>query len=574
MTIRRKISLILFLFLLPLTAGLAAPSVNFNVDGVNDDIKSNILSRLQAEHKAIGEQPTPAITDQFIKHSPRIVREAITPFGYFSPLVNMQIHRVQNTQVVTYTVRLGKPVLIKSIDIQIVGPGANNRPLKRFLHHLPLQVGQPFAAAPYTNTKDKLLNLASNQGYLKAEYTDNQVRVNTDTRTAVIIMHLNTGEQYYFGHLIFNKTSYSEEFLQRFDVFPPNRPFSSLRLISYQQQMNDSSYFNQVIVMPDFQHPTPDRHIPIHVSVVPPKAHRYTFGVGYGTFTGPRLTAGILLRRVTDTGQSFDAQVKWSSVLTGVAAKYYIPGQHPLNEQWILGASYQAFSPKNGQSNSRSIMGGYAYKSTHWQITANLNYMLERYSIFNTPQPAENSEVLYPNLNIGYIKADNPITPTNGKSLNLILQGASKNILSSTSFLQGEVKGKYFYTPVSFAHLIFRADIGYTVVQDLNNLPLSLRYFAGGVTSVRGYPDSSIGPGKYLEVASVEYRNKLIGDLDGAVFYDTGLATNHIGDPLNKGIGVGLVYNSLVGPIKLYLARAISKHDRPYQVEFSIGPEF
>lgn len=154
------------------------------------------------------------------------------------------------------------------------------------------------------------------------------------------------------------------------------------------------------------------------------------------------------------------------------------------------------------------------------------------------------------------------------------MQGASSNILSSTSFLQGELKGKLFMTPFSFAHLILRGDLGYTVVNDLNDLPLSMRFFAGGMTTIRGYSDSSIGPGKYLGVASIEYRNHLAYDFSGAVFYDMGTATNHFGTPLSRGAGVGLIYESIVGPIKLYAARALSKKGHPYQIEFSLGPEF
>jgi len=147
--------------------------------------------------------------------------------------------------------------------------------------------------------------------------------------------------------------------------------------------------------------------------------------------------------------------------------------------------------------------------------------------------------------------------------------------------LQGEVQGKLFMTPFSFAHIILRGDLGYTVVNDLNDLPLSMRFFAGGMTTIRGFPDSSIGPGKYLGVASVEYRNHIAYDISGAVFYDIGTATNHFGGSsngdgpqLNRGAGVGLVYESVVGPIKVYAARALSKEGHPYQIEISMGPEF
>lgn len=553
---------------------LAAASLHFSVTSPNADISKNVQTRLEIESKALDSNPRPDDIRQFYTHSASMVKDAISPYGYFSPDIASSLTQQGDQWTAVYHIQLGKPVIIKEVNLQLLGPGNQNPHLQNYKHHFPIQTNTIFTAEAYNKAKNHWLEIANNQGYIKAEYTLSRVAINTQTLTALISLHLTSNERYYFGHLLFNKTPYSDEFLQRFDVFKRNAPFSSNRLIKYQQRLNESPFFSQVIVVPDFQHETTDRRIPVHVSVSTPKSHVYTAGIGYGTFTGPRITAGVKFRRLTDTGQSLDAQVKLSSVLSGLAFKYSIPGKQPLNETWLIGANYQTFKPKTGQSNSRSIMGGYQFKSEHWERLINLNYMLERYSLNTNNIPATNSGTLYPSLNINYVNADNPISPEFGKSFNFNLQGASENILSSSSFLQSEIKGKYFTTPFSFAHLILRGDIGYTVVHDLNDMPLSLRYFAGGITSIRGFPDSSIGPGKYLEIASAEYRNHIIGNLDAAIFYDIGNATNHIGDPLNRGAGVGAVYESMVGPIKLYAARALSKPGHPYQLEFSLGPEF
>lgn len=556
----------------------AAEKMNFVIHGVEGPIKNNIEARLNAEKKSLGENPDQQTIRFFYRDSKKMVRQAISPFGYFNATVKAKTTHQGNHWTGTYTVTLGQPVLISDVDLTLSGPGQDNPALQRYMHNFPIKKDTIFNANTYNQAKEKFLDIANNEGYLKAEYTDIKVLVNTSQKSARIIMHMDTGDRYYFGRMLFSQSVYDPAFMNRFNIFKCKPPFSSNRLVEYQQEMNDSGYFSQVIVMPDLHNIKTDHEVPIHVSVIPPKSYKYTLGLGYGTFTGPRLTAGFKSKRVTDTGHSFDAQLKLSSVLSGLSAKYFIPGYRPLNEQWSIGAGFQAFAPKNGTSNSRSLTGGYSYKSSHWTLTANLNYLLERYSIESSSQsaaqPSTNSQVLYPSVNIGYVKTDNLIRPTTGISFNTTLQGASKTVLSSTSFLQGEVKGKYLLSPVSFAKIIARADVGYTVVNNLDDLPLSLRFFAGGITSIRGFPDSSIGPGRYLEIASLEYRNRIVGDWDAAVFYDVGNATNHFDDPLNRAVGVGIVYNSIIGPVRLYLAQAISKPDKPYQVEFSLGPEF
>ena len=546
------------------------PQLKFTIQGVDGDMQANVQSRLAVERQDADLQLTDDSVNAFARKAINSVRAALSPYGYYQSVVTVDIAHRGNEWTVTYHVQPGQPVHITAVEIDVSGPGADNKKINRYVHEFPLKRGDIFNSITYTTARDKLFDVVSNEGYIKAASGETKVLVNTETRTAVIKLNVKTNERYYFGKIHFNQNAYSPEFMQRFDVFGADQPFSSNKLLQYQQDMNNSRYFKQVLVIPDLD--GKNVYVPIQASVVPVNYRRYDFGLGYGTFTGPRFTAGVNFRRLTDTGQSFDALLKISTVLSGVAAKYYIPGANPLTDQWIIGANYQKFVPKNGSSHSMLVSFGYSKKMQHWQFASNMNYLWERYSVNN--QPNRVSQLTYPSLNAGYLKTDNVVHPSYGRSLNFMLQGGSSQLLSSTSFLQGEVKGKLFLTPVSFARLILRADAGYTVVKDLTDLPLSMRFFAGGTTTIRGFPDSSIGPGKYLGVASIEYRNYIAYDISGAVFYDIGTATNHFGTPLSRGAGVGLVYESVVGPIKLYAARAISKKGQPYSIEFSMGPEF
>ena len=570
---KRLISIVItgwMLAAVPVSA-MVKPELILGVQGVDGDMRSNVESRLKIEREEVHDRINTAGVSHFARVSVSAVRDAIAPYGYFKPSVRAEVRHQGNVWRIIYHIRPGRPVRVRSVHVRVMGAGADNPKILRTIKEFPLKTGDVFNSVIYSSERDKLFDVVNNQGYIKAAAEESKVLVNTDTYTADIRLILKTNEQYYFGKMTFHQDVYSEAFINRFNIFQHNEPFSSNKLLSYQQDMNNSRFFKQVIVVPNLDH-TDGVYVPIQASIVPINYRRYAFGIGYGTFTGPRLTAGVNLRRLTNTGHAFDAQVKLSSVLSGVVFKYYIPGKDPLNEQWIMGANYQKFVPKNGSSNSRTLAFGYSRKMHHWSFVANINYLWERYRVLT--EPTQNSQLLYPNLNLTYLKTDNIVQPTYGRSLNLVLQGGSSDLVSTTSFMQGEIKGKLFMTPVSFAHIILRGDVGYTVVHDLIDLPLSMRFFAGGMTSIRGFPDSSIGPGKYLGVASIEYRNHIAYDISGAIFYDVGTATNHFDEPLSRGAGVGLVYESVVGPIKVYAARALSKKGHPYQIEFSMGPEF
>jgi len=464
----------------------------------------------------------------------------------------------------------GAVLPITHVDLKISGPGKNDPELQKLITNFSLKPGQPFQTDAYEKAKNTLFQTANDQGYLKAALTQHQVRIDLHTYTVNIILHLDTGSRFYFGPVTFSDTPFSNDFLKRFQTFHQGEPFSSKTLLTFQQDLNKSRYFQQVIVTPDIAH-AKGNQVPVHVTLDIPKAKQYNAGLGYGTFTGARLTLGADYRRIGDSGQHFTTQIKLSSVLSGLALKYFIPGKNPLTDQYTVSADAQKFTPKNGQSFSEKFSGSYMKTLQEWQHTISLNYLIERFQVENDPSKV--SRILYPSYSVSRIKVDNMINPHNGTTFNFTLQGANEHVISATSFVQSEIKGKYIVSPTDSSCIIVRADLGYTVVNDLARLPLTLRYFAGGLNSIRGYAFSSIGPGRYLETASVEARHHIYGDFSGAVFYDVGTATDHFNDVLFRGEGVGVIYHSIIGPVQLYVGKAMSKPGKPLSIQFSIGSD-
>lgn len=542
----------------------------FTIQGIDGASLKNVTARLQATRDAYPDL-TQANIKEIYSHAPGEIKKALQPFGYFHSSVEPSLQQTDKAWIATFKINPGVALKIKNIHVTVIGPGKDNQEIIKTVRHLPIKVGATFQVDDYSQTKATLIQTLNEQGYIKANITTKKILIDVKQNTAVIILQIDTGERYYFGKVRFNATGYSDHFMQRFVALKSNDAFSSEKLLALQQDMGSSYYFRQVSITPDFDNIS-DHQVPIVVDTILPKSQAYNFGLGYGTFTGPRLTAGVNFRRITDTGQHFDAQLKLSSVLSALAAKYYIPGKNPLTDFWTAGLNIQKFNPKNGASNSKSVTVGYLTKFKEVQASLNLNYLVERYSVIDTP--TQNSRLLYPALNLSYSKADDVLNPKFGKALSFNLQGATETLFSATSFLQGDLKAKYLFSPTQYNSVLLRGELGYTVVHDLQQLPLSMRFFAGGQNSIRGFPDSSIGPGRYLQTASIEYRNKIVGNWNAALFYDVGNASDHFGTDWNRGVGVGVIYNSVLGPVKLYVARAESKPSKPKSIEFSIGPEF
>lgn len=548
--------LVLFCLLISASSAWANSTHLYEIKGINGDILKNVQDRLAT----LKDSP------DFDQKAQDNIRQALQPFGYFKSKINS--YPLHSKTI--FEITAGPALKIAHVDATLSGPGKDDPELQKFMRHFPLVPGQTFVTERYEQTKDDFFQVANNRGYIKAELTQKEIQISLKTYTANIILHFDTGPRYYFGHIMFDHSVYSPDFLKRFVTIQEHEPFSSQKLLKFQQSLRESRYFKEVETTPHFNQS--DYTVPVNVMTTAPKSQRYDIGLGWGTFTGARLTLGSDFRRITDTGQHFSTQIKVSSVLTGITAKYFIPGSNPLTDQYTMGANVQYFAPKNGLSFSQSLSGSFVKTQEEWQRTFSLNYLTERYQVVT--QPTRHSELFYPSMTVSFLKVDNKISPRFGNMVNFTIQGAHQDVLSKTNFLQGELKGKTIFSPTEDARVILRGDLGYTVVQDLNNLPLTLSYFAGGLGSVRGYPYSTLGPGKYLEVASAEFQHKIIGDWSGAVFYDVGNASNTFNSNFMRGDGAGIIYSSFIGPIKVYVGRAESIPGKPYRFEFSMGPDF
>ena len=121
------------------------------------------------------------------------------------------------------------------------------------------------------------------------------------------------------------------------------------------------------------------------------------------------------------------------------------------------------------------------------------------------------------------------------------------------------------------------------MIDDINQLPKSLRYFAGGDNSVRGYGYESLGEtnaegavigGKHLLVASLEYEYTFKDPWGAAFFVDVGNAFNSWSDMgLKTGVGFGARWKSPIGPVRVDIGFPTDDFGDPH-LHLSIGPDF
>jgi translocation and assembly module TamA len=540
------------------------------VTGIQGPALANVQSRLQILEQSYGKDLTDANIKSFYKHAETNIKKALEPYGYFKAHITSKLVRQNEQWIAAFKVNPGPVLPITVLDLKIEGPGSTDPLLQKLIKNLPLQKGSAFQAEIYEKAKLDLFETLVNQGYLKASIEKKEILIDLKQYTAAITLHILTGERYFFGEINFDQTDFSQQFLQRFLIFKPGEPYSSKKILAFQDNLNNSHFFKEATVEPDIQH-AQNNLVPVRVKLIANKTHQYNAGIGYGTYTGARLTLGMNLQHLTNTGNHFTLQTKLSRIMKGLAVQYIIPGANPVTDSYTIGANIQRFLPKNGQVLSKTLSAGYTKAINTWKHTLDFNYLSEN-SYTNGDISSRNSRIFYPSYTLTQTQADDILNPSRGHVIQFSVKGASEQFLSNTSFIQGEIKGKYILSPTTVSRIILRGDLGYTIVKNLNALPISLLFYSGGLESVRGYPFSYEGPGRYLKVGSLEYQHRIVDKWNAAIFYDAGVASDHFKTPLDRSAGVGAIYESIVGPIKLYLAKQLNG-DKDLAVEFSIGPE-
>lgn len=551
------------------------------INGVSGEMLENVLKRLDTHRTSIQGELTQEQIQRLYDESPVEIKKALEPYGYFKATLTNKLEKLKNDSYrATFTVNLGPRIVLHQVDIQILGEASRDPEFIQFKKNLALKPGLPLNTNDYTQAKKQLLDLAATRGYFDATLTNNQLTINMQEYYADIVLSLDSGKRYQFGDVTFNTTDkkvkpLSNKFLARFIPFQRGDAFDMQKALLLQNNLSSSLYFESVTVDPQPQQ-AEGRAVPLNVDLTPAKGKKYSVGFGVGSDTGVRGLAGVTLRQVTDRGHYFSGQTRFAykaEELRGyIQGSYNIPGPNPLKDLYTFSASLsQDDTEKIGLGQSIDLNASYLTEIRHWQQTTGISAHLERSD--PTLERTFTSMLFIPNIQWYRTESDDPLKPTSGYRVKFKVQGASEKLLSTVDFLQAELNMKYLKEMNYYQRLVLRGDLGGVAIKNIDDLPVSMRFAAGGSQSVRGYGYHNIGPGRALVVGSVELQQRIYKEFFLTAFFDIGDASSSYVKNYNKAVGIGATWRSPIGAITVSLAEALDKPGKPMMFEFSMGPE-
>ena len=563
---------ILLITPLPLSA---AVSLDVKVKGVKDALYDNVLARL----KIFIHRDSRRLTEFEIRrlhHKARAdIESALAPFGYYSPTIEESLEQRGDSWHALYVIVPGKPVLVKKVQIAIEGPGQAE--FAGLTKHFPVEIGKALDQGSFEKGKKQILRSALKKGFLTARFSRHELRINRSRKEAEIVLTLDTGPQFLFGQTSSEQEIIKPELLARYLPYKVGDPWSPAKIQELQKVLYRTDFFNRVSVKGDVDN-AQDLQIPVTVDLETPEhLNRYSFGLGYATDTGARGQLEWRNRLLNTLGHKARGSVQIAEKENAFTFRYDMPRANPQYDSYVLSSSYHDQSWNDTQTRLLAAGVSLDHAGPVFHYGGSLEVRDEQYDVGIT---SGSSQLLMPGANLALIWVDNLLHTKNGLQVGVNLNGAAKEAGSDATFLQATGTAKLILTPLESWRLIGRGSLGATLVESIDELPPSLRFYAGGDQSIRGFAYKELGTrdasgtvvgGRYLVVGSVELERLINERWSLATFFDVGNALDDVALDFERGAGLGVRFRLPFGQVRLDLASALSEDGYPLRLHLSVG---
>ena len=598
---------------LPLAAVLllarpAAAEIRVEVNGVDSDLRRNVLALLSLEHYKDRDRIEPDAVARLFRRVDGEVRDALRPFGYYEPVIQSTLTAEDEPRNwrVQITIKPGEPVLVDNVSISIRGAGANDPVFERVATGNALVKGARLEHPAYEKVKTDLQSAAATFGYLDARLLRNELQVDPTAHRANVIIELETGERYRFGATTIEQNAIRDSQIRRYLRYHEGEPYDAGKLLRTQFALDDSQFFSSVDMLIGQRDPV-THIVPIQITA---KAARssYAFGAGYATDTGARGTISWLNPRINDRGHRMRVSLQISQTTQNINARYDVPFGDPVLEKMSLQfidqtqqigsnvytqtvvpapvAPNTGFATSSAEIDTRevSLTPSISFSTGRWQ-----RVFAAKFAHDVTSDAIDNRKVdnlVVPSIVVAAIPEGYLGEDLFSRSLYAQLDGSLSALGAKANFLRLDVRSEQVFNLSRLWHLLLRGEIGISAVHNFDELPAAYRFFAGGDRSVRGFGYNDLSPlrtveqigviasgpgqggpfdrfvsqrigGRHLLTGTVEFERDLPRNLGVAVFSDFGNALDRLDDKLAIAVGVGFRWRLPVVTVGIDVAKAL-----------------
>ena len=556
-----------------LSSTFAFADVSLDIKGLDGALADNVDAYLSA----IPEEEY-SVSLRFQSRLESMINEALNALGYYQPDITFT-HSEDDTEL-TVTVEPGEPVVIYASDIVLTGEAKDDPDFLALIAKSKLSKGSILNHGNYDSLKSSIRNLGLAKGYFDGAYDLSKLEVAPELNRAYVRLHYNSGIRYHFGSTQVTGSQIEEEKVQSLKPFEDGEPYSITKVGEYNQNLSNTDWFSSVFVEPDLSQLGEGREIPMKVSLAPQARNQIETGIGVSTDLGVKGTLKWKKPWVNEKGHSFNSSLSISKPEQTITAAYKIPLDDVLNDYYQIKYGMKNLDNRDTKSlESNLALERYWRLDNGWQRTVFIRYLVENYK---QGLQDDLAQFVLPGVSFSRTRTRGGSMPMWGDKQTIMVEAADDTLLSETQVVRFQGQTAWIRSIGNNHRGLTRLQFGGNFADEFDKLSPSLRFFAGGDNSIRGYGYESISPrdesgaltgAKFIATSSFEYQYRLVGNWWGAAFYDIGDAFNDTPE-WKHGTGVGIRWASPVGPVSLDFAWGLdAKKGDEFQLHFSLGPE-
>lgn len=516
--------------------------------------------------------------------------------GHFEGVVTHDLEIEGDVLTVVLTVDEGPAARVAVLDLATTDFTPTAVESVALRNVLTLGVGDVFTQAQYDASRAALETHLEQNGYAYAHVEKSAV-VDTGRDEATVTYTITRGIPAVFGTTTVSGTQkYPEYLITRELQYRVGDPYDSRKVEKTQANIFGLRLFRSVAVKPSniaAESGVVDMAIP--VTEGPPREVK--IGVGYGLEDQVRGQIRWQHNDFLGGGRQLGVKLQASFITQTVEGEFRQPFFFHPQQAFVVPLTEQR-DHEPGFTVARIRLAPRIERRLLPDLRASIGYNVEYDDTTDVPEETKQSIQDFKARGIvSSVTAvvernttEDLLDPHGGSVINLTAEQAGGPWGGDFSFYSAALEAKR-YVPVFGTRVIagrvrIGAADGFGGTPDV---PIFRRFFAGGVNSTRGYGRSKIGPltqggdpigGRSLLEWSLEFRTPVYKDLGGVVFLDAGevreAAFSYDASHLQFGVGAGIRYRTIVGPLRLDLGFPL---DRPrgeagWQVHFSIGQAF
>ena len=553
------------------------PGIEIGVaDAPDDEAEENVSAYLSAlsARKSFSEE-----RDDLVREA---CEKALVPYGWYSPEIEVRHPEKGRIEV---RIDRGERTLYREVRIDTAAELPEQGRIAAFARdkaaEYGIEKGKPLIHPQYEAFKADITSKLISDGYFTGKITDSTVIVSRDEAKADLSFTIEPGTRFAYGKITMEGFEESHDAVKGLVSVKEGDLFSALDLASVNQTLYETGYYKSVVVRPDMREmDSGNSTVPVRIGLKAKPRNLTEWSLGYSTDEGPRGSVSWNRPFAGSRGQSWKSALSVSGVTQAANFSYYIPRENPIDDYYRLSAEYR-HKDLNDTEFQNLTVGAHYFTKTHgrWQR----DYFIE--SSFEDYDQSDDSDdvfLLMPGAEISRLTTDGTTDPASGERIRLSARFSSKTLLSSEDFVILDAFYRRIWSPTDGSRLVIRAEQGAILGSSIDDVPPSLRFFAGGDQSVRGFGYEKISPknddgdltgARYLSVGSVELQVPVMNKVRMAIFTDVGTATNDYGDDtdIKVGTGLGVRYISPVGPIRADIGVGVSETHIPIRLHFGLG---